>query len=730
VVTHTLRICIGYFGLDLLAADEKEEYAPGSREELALNVRRFVDGLVALLYTEVARNWMKFQQFFELFRELAASSEAFLQYVVQKEVTSMFLDIYLERKSPLTGFPEKKHALGNRYYPAQTESLVAFVSVVVKRACLPSFDVARGRFPRTFEQSRPPVELSAATLACLQVPELYEKVTKEKAEGAVGQLISELVEHVCYENSSLSNAIIEFLLKSISRASFDDVAPFLETLKALLTIKDGDEHVRIEAAFGYPVLFSTPSYQGGETRLFFGLPTSNALDTTVICYENLRAVGETQTLLNFLVTNKSRWEMLTAVCLRYLLSIALESEDAFLFLMRAPGVSYLHANFCDWVEGFIETYMAETSKYYYSPMTREELGKKAKDVFLQFKTKALAFQKAHALEAPESVLPSSLPRFIVGNIVAETEYASFTIADPDDKYALAIQVSEFAVHLVRSQPTLYTNLALPQKYVRGAQVQAADVPLHSNLSDFLDLRLYRRPPLITSQDRRPAAAGRDEKPETTDLRPIILDIPAYNSEDGHQAAAAGEGPSRLQAAGEPPAAAADPEGYPSQKHQHAEAAAFSLEPAAEPEGFRAVANPLQPVAGILSQEANPPAAAAMGQEESPEEEDMVQDAFVAPYILRFVATNNESCSLGFECRIIYDDPAKINFAPICGGIQGIVRPKGQVPYLTLTKLDPLKGWGDFEIEVFITQVETGTMAYPVTKKVGFKFRKEAECESP
>ena len=128
VISHTLRICLTRLSAEsvtLLSVDESGSYSPGSSQELALNIRRLITALLNLLYTEVAKNWMKFQQYFEFFRELASNSESFLEFVVNRDVPAMFLDLYLERKSPVAGFPEKKHTLGNRYYPAQTESQTA-----------------------------------------------------------------------------------------------------------------------------------------------------------------------------------------------------------------------------------------------------------------------------------------------------------------------------------------------------------------------------------------------------------------------------------------------------------------------------------------------------------------------------------------------------------------------------------------------------------------------------
>lgn len=172
-----------------------------------------------------------------------------------------------------------------------------------------------------------------------------------------------------------------------------------------------------------------------------------------------------------------------------------------------------------------------------------------------------------------------------------------------------------------------------------------------------------------------------------------------------------------------PAAPTDSADYPSE--ERAEAAPTEAQPAAANLSQPA---PARPAEQEQQEAVGAPAPAENLQEAAPvaNEDENIQGAFVAPYILRFVATNNENCSLGFECRVIYKDPADVNFAPVCGGIQAVVRSKGQVPYLTLTKLDPSKDWGDFEIEVFITQIETASGSHLVTKKTSFRFKKEAK----
>jgi len=51
--------------------------------------------------TEVPKNWLKFKQYFEFWRDFAHSGEAQLEFLYKKEFIAVLIDFYLEKKSPV-----------------------------------------------------------------------------------------------------------------------------------------------------------------------------------------------------------------------------------------------------------------------------------------------------------------------------------------------------------------------------------------------------------------------------------------------------------------------------------------------------------------------------------------------------------------------------------------------------------------------------------------------------
>jgi hypothetical protein len=164
-----------------LAATKVEELDDNQkiRHGIEMKIIEFLDAMIAIMPTHVAKNWTKFQQFFEFWRDFAYSGEAQMTYLYRKEFIAVLIDFYLEKASPLQNFSEKKHQMGNRYAEPAFNPLVQTVAVMVRRA---KVDNHNGNIPFTSlaHSGLTLFELSTNARNCLHCREFYEKTLKDK----------------------------------------------------------------------------------------------------------------------------------------------------------------------------------------------------------------------------------------------------------------------------------------------------------------------------------------------------------------------------------------------------------------------------------------------------------------------------------------------------------------------------------------------------------------------
>lgn len=64
----------------------------------------------------MAKNWVRFEQYFLFWREFANGGEVQMKFLLHKKVLTYFLDFMLEGQSPIKLQQDKKFSMGNPYY--------------------------------------------------------------------------------------------------------------------------------------------------------------------------------------------------------------------------------------------------------------------------------------------------------------------------------------------------------------------------------------------------------------------------------------------------------------------------------------------------------------------------------------------------------------------------------------------------------------------------------------
>lgn len=117
-----VKVC----GLELNGSGEE-------KNEVDREVTECLDKMFAQLPNNVAKNWLKFSQYFEFWRVFAEQSDVCFEYLMRKEAISHFIDYHLERKSPLQIYANKKFAFGNRFTQPNFAALFEVVNILINK---------------------------------------------------------------------------------------------------------------------------------------------------------------------------------------------------------------------------------------------------------------------------------------------------------------------------------------------------------------------------------------------------------------------------------------------------------------------------------------------------------------------------------------------------------------------------------------------------------------------
>ena len=153
VILHAINVMISFYGFDLSLKkfEGKEEAIEKATEkgplEIEYKIVNFLNMLVSILPIDAAKNWTKFGQFLEFWRDFALAGTPQVSYLYQKQMIAYLIDFYLEKKSPLGNeISEHKHSMGNRYTNPEFDALIQTIAILIRRA---KFVSPTGKIPKT-----------------------------------------------------------------------------------------------------------------------------------------------------------------------------------------------------------------------------------------------------------------------------------------------------------------------------------------------------------------------------------------------------------------------------------------------------------------------------------------------------------------------------------------------------------------------------------------------------
>eukprot|EP00743_Colponemidia_sp_Colp-15_P003962 GILK01004274.1.p1 GENE.GILK01004274.1~~GILK01004274.1.p1 ORF type:complete len:2187 (+),score=414.92 GILK01004274.1:440-6562(+) len=370
LLEHLLRT-VGPYEYDFLMEEEEVEEMIAWKDERATSdgnqpktrtvirpkalTARLMDELISLM-DEAAKNWLRFQQYFQVFEDYAAAGAPEVQYLHSRRMIARLIDFFLGERSPLPSENKKRVAMGNKLMSPPFDPLFSCLSTLVRhcQTLVAEYSV----FPPT-ALSNPLAILSEYDRRCVLETFFYERVLKE---GHNPTAFSLLTSHWSWEDERFSSNLANIILKGLSETNFEGVKPYYEVLGSFLALDDHLQDARIQwvlgdaydAAMKDPTTYNTYSY------------SSNNLGN-----------GSTG-LLHLIFKARRRLELYTFASLKHFIEIVESVPKIEFYLAKIPPVQSSDRKYTDWMFTFIKQYVRDSananSSSYSSVTYRRESG--------------------------------------------------------------------------------------------------------------------------------------------------------------------------------------------------------------------------------------------------------------------------------------------------------------------------------------------------------------------
>jgi len=732
IVLHAINVMIAHYKLDMDLTKHKElestieSATPEEKERWNIQevIFKVLNLLITLMPTEVAKNWTKFSQFFEFWRDFASSGEPQMFYLYQKEFIAVLLDFYLEKRSPIPEFSEKKHSMGNKYTEPEFHTLLQTVAIMIRRA---KVSTRSGALPYTSlgHQGYPLYDLGGNDFKCLYYTEFYEKTMREKYDPVAFGVI---IQHLSFENEAFSASLAGLILKGLNRASYDDAKPYLEALTYFLNINDYVQNKRIEWILGFPQPALTVTRHELDS---YGLYGNSSLDDVIINYDTTIHSDGCTSVINLILQNRKKQENLAIMCLRQILILANTNISVFEYIFSLPPPSYNYAKFTDWILPFIEYYLAEAKRYYYTSYPKEETGLETLKIFRlvedKIEKKIDYNRKLFGIEAPKAqeekntegtepsmdkeaekqqsnkILSYFLPPYIIGQSHKEETIQRKVYSEDSDPYVISQLTTEVYCYITESKPTGTTNLAFPQSLINDLRLKCGDVPNDSPLAFFIQPRGYSRfsdnsgqwlpnPPFHKNVEELLRESRSGEYASDQDSEPLLQKTESRESTDARYERSDHEDQIEIE---EDLTPSTQDEGqvHPERKQQQPQS---DTNTTSEPQ-------PSEQKGQSVKKEKKE---AIELNNENPFPEDFEFAYELNPVIRRLIIHNESPYNLLVNLTIMPKTNDFLNFRIPASPLTASVKPKSNACVGCLMKIYPHMAWGEYDIYVDIQKYES------------------------
>ena len=390
--------------------------------------KSFVTALLELIPREAHKHWVRFQQFWELFRDFAAGGDLQARFLIEKGAVATLLDFYLGSKSPLCKGGEKRPVLGNKMWGPAYDGLVQTVCILSQYVSISGGNEGVG--------------LDADSLKCLTDSEFVDKTLRGGYDGsALGRIIAKWARN----NHHYSLTVAQIILKTLNDIEYEEARGLFDAIDAYITIQDDLQLLRIEWLMGVPTLvkvtkedFAYPSY---GSSLAAWIDEEVWTYPTPLCFGH-SAYDTPDSILSLIWKHRKRWDQYCVSCIKTLFSICLRSPTLSRYMEAVPAPTYQYASYIEWIREFLVLF-AENQVNWGSAYT----GKKE-----DFLPEATRLCKEFQLAATQS---RPYP-YVIGKTTSCREFA--VVEESPD---VVMTVWEYTTWWGESKPNGRANEALP-----------------------------------------------------------------------------------------------------------------------------------------------------------------------------------------------------------------------------------------------------------------------------
>mmetsp|Transcript_8203 Transcript_8203/g.16159 ORF Transcript_8203/g.16159 Transcript_8203/m.16159 type:complete len:2815 (-) Transcript_8203:1874-10318(-) len=394
--------------------------------------RKVLDALLGLVNTDVAKNWMRFEQFWEFFNSFANSGVRHVEYLYEVDAATLLADFYLGSKSPLHKPGQTRPTVGSKVTKAEFGPLLQTLSTLVAFAAI--------------KQDDPGLILSEEAIRILSSKEFYGK---SLSCGYDCDALGKIAAKICYNDLDISLMLIELVLNELNKVDYEEIKPYFQVIRHLLAVDDDNTICRFENILGVSTLLSLRRVD--TVHPYYGNSVITAIDDDAVVYRSpynraTNAYDHSDCLLQLLWKHRKRYEHYTALGLKFLLQFCTENPGLKKYIAEIPPPSYQLSRYTDWILKFAEDYKNSGSSWVYAGLPkREDLAKDLQELYC----------KVIDWLAPQPV------RYIIGKALSCESWTDF------EEDEVSVKIRTIRTQWVESKPDGKLNQSLPGKVPRA-----------------------------------------------------------------------------------------------------------------------------------------------------------------------------------------------------------------------------------------------------------------------
>jgi ubiquitin carboxyl-terminal hydrolase 34 len=394
--------------------------------------RRVLDSLLELVATEVPKNWMRFEQYWDFFNNFAKSGVRQVEFLFEIDAPALLADFFLGSKSPLHKPGVVRPTVGSKVAKAEFSPLIQTLSTLVAFAATDPDDQG--------------FKLSDDAMKVLKSKEFYAKCLSCAYDcDALGKIAAKL----SYNDAATTMMLTELILNELNRVDYEDIKPYFQMIRHLLTIEDDLTVGRFENLLGVPTVYSMKRLDADLP--FYGSSVISAIDDDVVVYRSpcnkaTNAYDHCDCLLQLLWKHRNRYENYAALGLKYLLQFCTENAALKGYIQAVLPPNYQFSRYTDWVLPFAMHYATSGSTWVYAGLPkREDLTKELQELYC----------KVIDWLAPQPT------RYILGKATDRRTVMEF------EEEEVSVKVYVVKTLWVESKPDGKVNQAIPGKVTRA-----------------------------------------------------------------------------------------------------------------------------------------------------------------------------------------------------------------------------------------------------------------------